>query len=301
MKIDLITGLLGAGKTSFLKYYAAYLLSQGEKIGIIENDFGAVNIDMMLLQELQDRCEIEMIAGGDRASYLRRFKTKLIAMKMRGLDRIIVEPSGLFDVDEFFDLLHDEPLNQWYELNSIIALIDGQALSSLDTDLKEIFISQLLPAGQIIVTRKEKNDREVICDKINSWLLPYHYQLSAKELLCLDVHDLTDLQLQQLSQCGYQLRGIMRRQHPVFDQYETLYIMDKSYPLSDMIQRIKEMMDNQNCGKIRRIKGFVNDGGWIEINATPQQIHTNTVTKGQKVLIIIGEKLNKEKIMTYFQ
>ena len=159
MKIDLITGLLGAGKTSFLKYYAAYLLSQGEKIGIIENDFGAVNIDMMLLQELQDRCEIEMIAGGDRASYLRRFKTKLIAMKMRGLDRIIVEPSGLFDVDEFFDLLHDEPLNQWYELNSIIALIDGQALSSLDTDLKEIFISQLLPAGQIIVTRKEKNDR----------------------------------------------------------------------------------------------------------------------------------------------
>ena len=264
MKIDLITGLLGAGKTSFLKYYASYLLSQGEKIGIIENDFGAVNIDMMLLQELQDRCEIEMIAGGDRASYLRRFKTKLIAMKMRGLDRIIVEPSGLFDVDEFFDLLHDEPLNQWYELNSIIALIDGQALSSLDTDLKEIFISQLLPAGQIIVTRKEKNDREVICDKINSWLLPYHYQLSAKELLCLDVHDLTDLQLQQLSQCGYQLRGI-------------------------------------NCGKIRRIKGFVNDGGWIEINATPQQIHTNTVTKGQKVLIIIGEKLNKEKIMTYFQ
>ena len=53
-----------------------------------------------------------------------------------------------------------------------------------------------------------------------------------------------------------------------------------------MIQRIKEMMDNQNCGKIRRIKGFVNDGGWIEINATPQQIHTNTVTKGQKVLIV---------------
>ena len=47
-KIDLITGFLGSGKTTFLKRYAGWLLDQGLKTGIIENDFGAVNVDMLL-------------------------------------------------------------------------------------------------------------------------------------------------------------------------------------------------------------------------------------------------------------
>ena len=50
IKIDLITGFLGSGKTTFLKQYAKYLMAQGKNIGILENDFGAVNVDMLLLQ-----------------------------------------------------------------------------------------------------------------------------------------------------------------------------------------------------------------------------------------------------------
>ena len=44
VKIDLITGFLGAGKTTFLKKYAEYLIAKGQNIGILENDFGAVNV-----------------------------------------------------------------------------------------------------------------------------------------------------------------------------------------------------------------------------------------------------------------
>ena len=65
VKIDLITGFLGSGKTTFLKKYAKRLMEQGQNIGILENDFGAVNVDMMLLQELEgEQCELEMISGG---------------------------------------------------------------------------------------------------------------------------------------------------------------------------------------------------------------------------------------------
>ena len=55
IKIDLITGFLGAGKTTFLKKYARYLMDQGQNICILENDYGAVNVDMMLLQDLRGR------------------------------------------------------------------------------------------------------------------------------------------------------------------------------------------------------------------------------------------------------
>ena len=52
MKIDLITGFLGAGKTTWIRRYAEYLIGKGEKICILENDYGAVNVDMMFLQDL---------------------------------------------------------------------------------------------------------------------------------------------------------------------------------------------------------------------------------------------------------
>ena len=58
--IDLITGFLGSGKTTFLKKYAEYLMDQGLHIGILENDFGAINVDMLMLHELRgDLCELE--------------------------------------------------------------------------------------------------------------------------------------------------------------------------------------------------------------------------------------------------
>ncbi len=58
---------------------------------------------MMLLKDLEgENCELEMIAGGcDAECHRRRFRTKLIAMGMCGYDRVIVEPSGIYDVDEF--------------------------------------------------------------------------------------------------------------------------------------------------------------------------------------------------------
>ena len=67
VKIDLITGFLGSGKTTFIKKYARYLLDQGLNIGILENDFGAVNVDMMLLKDLEgDHCELEMVTPWNR-------------------------------------------------------------------------------------------------------------------------------------------------------------------------------------------------------------------------------------------
>ena len=97
VKIDLIPGFLGAGKTTFIRKYAKYLMDNGQNIGILENDFGAVNVDMMLLQDLMsEKCELEMVAGGcDYDCHVRRFKTKLISMAMCGYDRVIVEPSGI--------------------------------------------------------------------------------------------------------------------------------------------------------------------------------------------------------------
>ena len=162
IKIDLITGFLGAGKTTFIKKYASYLLKQGQNIGIIENDFGAVNVDMMLLKELEgENCELEMIAGGcDRETHRRRFKTKLIAMAMCGYDRVIVEPSGIFDVDEFFDTLYEEPLDRWYEIGNVIAVVDGGLEEKLSDQAEYLLASEAASAGCVVLSRCDEVSEE---------------------------------------------------------------------------------------------------------------------------------------------
>ena len=79
VQVDLITGFLGAGKTTFLRRYVRYLVAQGHNVCILENDFGAVNVDAMLVQDLLGpNCDLETISGGcDCDTHQRRMRTKL--------------------------------------------------------------------------------------------------------------------------------------------------------------------------------------------------------------------------------
>lgn len=155
VKVDLITGFLGSGKTTFIKKYASWLMKQGLNIGILENDFGAVNVDMMLLHDLEgENCELEMVSGGcDKDCHRRRFKTKLIAMGMCGYDRVLIEPSGIFDVDEFFDVLRDDPLDRWYQIGNVIAIVDAMLPETLSPQADYLLASETANAGRVLLSR----------------------------------------------------------------------------------------------------------------------------------------------------
>ena len=115
VQVDLITGFLGAGKTTFLRKYAAYLVAQGHNVCILENDFGAVNVDAMLLQDLiGEHCDIETISGGcDCDTHQRRMRTKLIAMAMRGFDRVVVILTR--DKSYVKKPMNPKPIDLWYK------------------------------------------------------------------------------------------------------------------------------------------------------------------------------------------
>ena len=157
VQVNLITGFLGAGKTTFLRRYVRYLVQQGHKVCILENDFGAVNVDAMLVQEvLGPGCDVETISGGcDCDTHQRRMRTKLIAMAMRGFDRVVVEPSGIFDVDEFFDILRDDPLDRWYQLGSVIAIVDALLPETLSPQAEYLLASETMNAGRVLLSRAQ--------------------------------------------------------------------------------------------------------------------------------------------------
>ena len=68
-----------------------------------------------------------------------------------------------------------------------------------------------------------------------------------------------------------------------------------------MRQTVSAVLQDAECGKIFRVKGFIRkDDKWLELNAMQDAMTVKEVEKGQGVLIVIGEELNEEKIRTYF-
>ena len=210
VQVDLITGFLGSGKTTFLRRYVQYLVAQGHSVCILENDFGAVNVDAMLLQDLiGEHCDIETISGGcDCDTHQRRMRTKLIAMAMRGFDRVVVEPSGIFDVDEFFDILRDDPLDQWYQLGSVIAIVDALLPETLSPQAEYLLASETMNAGCVLLSRAQLAapaqcaaaaahlERALEAAKSSRRFAP-------GEILAKDWDALTDADLAALAACGY--------------------------------------------------------------------------------------------------
>lgn len=308
IKIDLITGFLGSGKTTFIRKYASYLLEQGMNIGILENDFGAVNVDSMLLQDiLGEHCTLESVAGGcDADCHRRRFKTKLIAMGMCGYDRILVEPSGIFDMDEFFDVLHEEPLDRWYEPGSVITIVDATLELNLSPASGYILASQVAQAGCLLYSHVQ----EVSADRLTAVAAYISEQLTqlhcprdlATITLQKDWSALEPADFQRILSAGYHPADYPKRWLDQQETYESLYFMNRSFTPDTLQDICTKLLKDPACGKVFRIKGFqqLPDQRWISINATHQGIRIEPIPNGQAILIVIGEGLCQDAIEAYF-
>lgn len=304
VKIDLITGFLGSGKTTFIKKYAKYLIGQGYNIGILENDFGAVNVDMMLLQELMgDKCELEMVAGGcDYDCHKRRFKTKLISMGMCGYDRVLVEPSGIYDVDEFFDVLNEEPLDRWYEIGNVFTIVDATLDNELSEQSEYLLASQAAQAGEIILSKTEKateNQRKDTIAHLNRVMEQFQCKRRfGDEVNGKGLTELSKEDFDQMITAGYTHDSHTKLWFEHDEAFQSVYFMNLQMSEDKLRTAVEEIMNDEQCGKVFRIKGFmqVEPDKWVELNATKTKITIKPIENGQEILIIIGEELIEESI-----
>lgn len=307
VKVDLITGFLGAGKTTFIKKYARYLMDQGMNIGILENDLGAINVDMMLLHDLEgEQCELEMVSGGcDRDCYKRRFKTKLIAMGMCGYDRVLIEPSGIFDVDDFFDTLYEEPLDRWYQIGNVITVVDAALQTDLSREADYVLASEAADAGCVLLSRSQEVAEEEIQNTIG------HLNRALKDIQCKRVlkdeifvknwEEFTDEDFQRILTSGYVVESYRKMSLEDSDIFDSLNFMNHGLSESEMQHTAEQILKDPACGTVLRIKGFCQkeDKTWVELNATHHETLLRKTEAGQEVLIVIGQKLNEERIRQY--
>lgn len=307
VKIDLITGFLGAGKTTFIKRYAEYLLRQGLRIGILVYDHGAVNVDVPMLQDLRsDACELESIIGDcDADSHRRRFRTKLISMGMSGYDRILIEPSGIFDMDEFFDVLHDAPLDQWFEAGSVITVVDARLEEELPKEADFYLASQAAWAGRILLSRAQLATEEDIRHTLQ------HLQQAAKRIhgeaidedrvICMDWNELTENDYKQIMTSGYYPADYVKTIAGSKTAFSSFTCLDPSMTRARFRSLVKELFQHEHYGNIFRVKGFLEENGkWYQLNATRNDILVEETSMTRGAVIVIGSGLQEAAIRHLF-
>ncbi|MBR1669457.1 MAG: GTP-binding protein [Butyrivibrio sp.] len=161
-KIDIISGFLGAGKTTLIKKLLKEALA-GTKVVLIENEFGEIGIDGGFLKE--SGIEItEMNSGCICCSLVGDFETSLKqVMDQYAPERILIEPSGvgkLSDVMRAIQNIADADDNM--ELNSAVTVVDVSKAKVYIKNFGEFFINQIENAGTIILTRTDKADQKKI-------------------------------------------------------------------------------------------------------------------------------------------
>ncbi len=158
LKIDVISGFLGSGKTTFIKRLLDTGLN-GEKVVLIENEYGAVSIDSDLLTD--SKIEIkELSQGCICCSLVGDFSKSLndVIAKFNP-DRILIEPSGVGKLSDIVKAIQSAGLSD--QINSLVCMVDAKKAKMYDKNFGEFFVDQIENAQTVILSRmdicKEEN------------------------------------------------------------------------------------------------------------------------------------------------
>ena len=156
-KVDIISGFLGAGKTTFIKELISKVYS-GEKMALIENEFGEIGVDSRFMQDAGIEVT-EMNSGcicctlvGDFARALKQ------VVDTYHPDRIIIEPSGVGKLSDVAKAVSDMQEEAQIEVDSLITVVDGKKAKMYMKNFGEFFDNQIEYANTIVLSRTQMMD-----------------------------------------------------------------------------------------------------------------------------------------------
>ena len=158
-KIDIVSGFLGAGKTTLIKKLLKEALA-GTKVVLIENEFGEIGVDGGFLKEAGIEIK-EMNSGCICCSLVGDFGTSLNeVLDTYSPERIMIEPSGVGKLSDVMKAVQDAMADREVELNSAVAVVDACKCKMYIKNFGEFFVNQIEHAGTIILSRTDKISEE---------------------------------------------------------------------------------------------------------------------------------------------
>ncbi len=336
-KIDIVSGFLGAGKTTLIKKLLAEVLAD-TKVVLIENEFGEIGIDGGFLKEAGIEIK-EMNSGCICCSLVGDFGTSLKeVLSTYKPERILIEPSGVGKLSDVMKAVQDVIDGEDVVLNSAVAVVDASKCKMYIKNFGEFFINQIEHAGTIVLSRtgdiseeklnkaieliREHNEKAVIITT------PWD-ELEGKAIL-ETIEGVKDLEAELMAElkahrheeeehhheeehdhhhdhgpdctCGCHDH---EHGHHHADEVFTSWGMETpaAYSRNDIENILDELDDEGKYGFVLRAKGMVpgTEGGWIYFDYVPGE---SNVRGGKPDVTgkfcVIGSKLNEDALQQLF-
>ena len=304
-RIDIISGFLGAGKTTLIKKLLGDAL-KGQQVVLIENEFGEIGIDGGFLKDAGIEIR-EMNSGciccslvGDFGAALKDVITKYHP------DRIIIEPSGVGKLSDVIKAVDGVEKEAGVALNSATTVVDVMKCKMYLRNFGEFFENQVKSAGTIILSRTDKADTakvEAAVKMLRELNPEAHIITTPVEVLggkkVLDTMEGAIINLEQVEEEEH------HHHHHHADEVFTSWGTETTRKFTkDEIELILEELDNsEKYGMILRAKGIVagRDGEWIHFDYVPEETSVRNGSAGViGRLCVIGSHINEAAIEALF-
>lgn len=335
-KIDILSGFLGAGKTTLIKKLIAEAY-QGEKLVLIENEFGEIGIDGGFMKDAGVEVT-EMNSGCICCSLVGDFGTALKKVIVDyAPDRVIIEPSGVGKLSDVMKAVEDAKQDADVVINSATTVVDVAKCKMYMKNFGEFFNNQVESAGTIVLSRTQNVPEKKVNDTVA--MLREHNKDAAiittpwddiDGKVILDAMEHANTLDKLIKEAVEIARKHEEEHHHDHDHHEhgpgcTCGCHDhdhhhdhhadevftswgketaKKFADADMEQILKTLADNADeYGIILRAKGIVpnTDGEWIHFDLTPGEYE---IRKGAAdytgKLCVIGSNLKEDKLAELF-
>lgn len=306
MKVDLVTGFSGSGKTVWMNRYIRYLSARGLKVRVIENDFSPVGTDA---EELKGTgCEIVDLSGVClRCGGAAKFQNMLIRGARDGCDRLVVESPGIYDAGEFFDTMKLEEVSSCCEIGSIFAVADPfGAEEAFSESAGYLTFTQLFSAGKILISKTDlagEEKTEQLEERIRRLMEERGCGPVPEERICRKSWDqLTDQELEACMESGFKALDYTREYGRHGMEYESRETADLCADRQDLKNRVERLMTDPVFGRVLRVKGCIQDleKNWYEVSGFPGGVWVKPAGSRRGICSVVGRDLKDQALASAF-
>lgn len=324
-KVDIISGFLGAGKTTFIKLLIENVFA-GEKLVLIENEFGEIGIDGGFLKDAGIEIT-EMNSGcicctlvGDFSKALRK------VIEEYHPDRVLIEPSGVGKLSDVSKAIEHVKKEADIEIEGRITIVDGKKAKLYLKNFGEFFKDQVAYANTIVVSRTQMMEDHSIeeCVKMlreenkEASIISTSWDKLSKEAI---EHALSpDTQLEDIFEeekcpvcshehhhegacgCGHEHH---HHHHHHADEIFTSWGQETAhkYTEEELDFLLKALSETEGYGTILRAKGIVEmeNGAWKQFDLVPQEYEVReSAADYTGRLCVIGTDLKEDELTKLF-